>query len=121
MPLQKMLDLSTGHITSKDAELLRRYKSEGNDSAMALTCYPFAYGWTVSTSGLLDPLAGRAERLDEMRKEGYSEHFIAVMTHAADLGATLVRLDCDAEYEPGLPRFDWENGDDMTLDAALKP
>jgi hypothetical protein len=40
-------------------------------------------------------------------RNGFSDHFINVLTHAADQGAVAVRFDRDAEYEPGLPSFDW--------------
>ncbi|MGY3582356.1 hypothetical protein ACVIGB_000720 [Bradyrhizobium sp. USDA 4341] len=118
MPMQKLLDLSTGHMTSKDVKLLEAYRADRRPSDMALIAYPYEYGWTVSTSGLLDGATERADRIAAIHKEGFSEHFIKVLTHAADHDAVLVRFDADAEFEPGLPRFDWENGDEMIMDFA---
>ena len=118
MPIRKMLDVSTAHITSADAKLLGEYSSKGNSPGKALIAYPFEYGWTVSTSGLLDGAADRRGKIADMRREGFSEHFINLMKHAADKGAVLVRLDADAEYEPGLPTFDWEHGDEMSSEAT---
>lgn len=117
MPMLSMLDLSTAHITSSDAKLLGEYRSEGN-SDKALIAYPFEYGWTVSTSGLNDGVADRRGKIADMRSEGFSEHFINLMKHAADRGAVLVRLDGGADYEPGLPTFDWDNGDEMSSGVA---
>jgi hypothetical protein len=118
MPMQKLLDLSTAHITSKDARLLEAYRADRKPSGKALVAYPFEYGWTVSTTGMLDGAADRADRLTAIRNEGFSEHFIRVLNHAADQDAVLVRFDADADFEPDLPRFDWENGDEMIVDAA---
>lgn len=122
MPIMKMLDLSTAHITSKDADLLRTYRADENGPDKALTAYPYEYGWTVSTSGMLDGGADREEKIAAMRAEGFSDHFVNMMTHAADLDVAMVRLDRDAECEPGLPTFDWSAGDEMTpADPAPKP
>jgi hypothetical protein len=119
MPIQKLLDLSTGHLSRKDIELLKDYKAEDNSSDKALIAYPFAYGWTVSTSGMLNS-EDRFERIDEMRQEGFSEYFVAVMVHAAELGAVIVRFDRDAEYEPGLARFE-DGADEPVAEASPAP
>lgn len=123
MPVQTFLDLSTAHITSKDAALLTKHVTEGRPEDSMMFVYACGdYGWTVSTAGMLDTPFEREMRLAAMRDIGYSDHFVAMMTHAADLGVQMVRLDCDAELEPGLPTFDWENSDEMTVDepAALQ-
>ena len=120
MPIQKLLDLSTGHLSRKDIELLKDYKTGGNSSDKALIAYPFECGWTVSTSGMLDSAEGRFERIDEMRLEGFSEYFVAVMAHAAELGAVIVRFDRDAEYEPGLARFE-DGGDEPVVEPSTAP
>lgn len=93
MPIRSMLDLSTAHITAADAKLLGEYSSQGNHSGKALIAYPYEYGWTVSTSGMLDGVADRRAKIADMRREGFSEHFIRVMKLAADRGAVLVRLE----------------------------
>lgn len=116
MPILTFLDISTCHITSKDAEVLRRIRP-GNGTHLApprLIVQPYEYGWTISTSGMLDGDEDRAERLAAMIDEGFSEHFIKMMLYAADNGTQMVRLDCDAGLEPGLPTFDWEKNDEMT-------
>lgn len=115
MPILKFLDLSTAHITSKDAKLLKKYTAaEGHPPGSALIAYPYEYGWTVSTSGMLNDKADREECLAGMREEGFSEHFVNMMVYAADNETQMVRLDRDGDCEPGLPTFDWEKGDEMT-------
>lgn len=105
MPIQTILDLSTGHLPHKDRALLSRYQT-ANSPGMALIAYPYEYGWTVSTSGMLDGATDRADRIDAMRREGFSEYFVAIMIKAADRGVVMVRLDADAEYEPDLASFE---------------
>jgi hypothetical protein len=118
MPMQKLLDLSSGNIPSSDAKLLQTFRDGRRDFRVPLIVYRYEYGWTVSTAGLLNTAAERADRLTAMSKAGFSEHFIKVMSLAADQDAVLVRFDADAAFEPGLPRFDWENDDEMTLDTS---
>lgn len=110
MPIQQILDISPGHITSADDKRLRT--TEFRSEAAALSIIRYHGGWMISTAGLLDGAADREERLAEFSKLGFSCHFADLMRHAADKGVVLVRLDRDADREPGLPFFDWENGDE---------
>lgn len=119
MPIQTILDLSTGHLPKKDRDLLSRYQTP-NSSKMALIAYPYEYGCTVSTSGMLDSAADRADRIDAMRREGFSEYFVAIMVKAAENGAVMVRFDADAEYEPDLACFE-DNSDEPIPAGGPRP
>lgn len=117
MPLEKLLDLSTAHMTANDDKLLHAYDCSPR-SRGAMICYPIEGGFTISTSCMRIGPADRREAIKAIRKEGFSEAFINVLKHAADQDAVLVRFDRDAGYEPGLPCFNWETGDEMSMDDA---
>jgi hypothetical protein len=121
MPFQKILDLSTAHMTSKDNKILQNYM-DSPAAIRSLIAYSYEYGWTISTSLMLNGAVDRDEHLAKVRKEGFSEAFIKILTHAADNGAVLVRLDRDGDLEPGLPSFDWDNDDEIVEpEAAAAP
>jgi hypothetical protein len=118
MPVRTFLDTSTAHLTWEDTQLLQRHIEDGDVMASGgLIAHAAQYGWTVSTSGMLEGSAERAERLEAIRVAGFSEHFIGLLDHAANQGVQMVRLDRDAECEPELPTFDWEN-DNATCPAV---
>jgi hypothetical protein len=39
----------------------------------------------------------------QLREIGFSETFIALVVHAANMGAWLLRFDCDEDIDPMLP------------------
>ena len=105
MPIEKILDLGTCHLTATDARLLGEYDVERPPS-LTLIAYPYEYGWTVSTSGLSDPdMAPDFEK--GAHAEGFSETFLAILRSAAGMGAVMVRFDRDGDEEPGFPIFEW--------------
>jgi hypothetical protein len=108
MPVQKFFDLSTGHLTDQDRKLLEMYPAKDRPSGMALIAYPYEYGWTVSTSSVMEPET-LEDHLDAIRAEGFSESFIKILMHAAGEKCWMVRFDSDAAHEPGFEVFEWES------------
>jgi hypothetical protein len=107
MPIQKLLDLSTGHMTLADSKILDDYMNR-NPLDSSLTIYPYEYGYMVSTSSLADEPANH-EPESRLKSEGFSDAFLAVMQHGLASECAMVRFDIDGEYEPDFPIFDWEN------------
>lgn len=120
MPFQQILDLSTVHIKPSDGKLLERYPADERPSGAALIAYPYEYGWTVSTSGLNETDA-RDGFVEGIRREGFSEAFVELVKFAHDNDCTLVRLDRDGDFHPGLPAFDWDTGEEMENEANSAP
>ena len=100
----KVLDISTTHITKKDEKLLRK---DGKGKAIAtLVVYPYLYGYLVYVEDISGTknLLKEAQRID---KEGYSTEIINIFNWARSLKCSYIKLDGDGiEYED-LPTFDW--------------
>src|SRR4029453_13686608 len=95
----KYLDVSTGHVTKDDMELL---EIAAHDSAAELPviaeylegviCYvPDDYDYSIK----------------RMRKAGISESFIKLLAYARKHGCYLIRLDCDGDEIAELDKHDW--------------
>ena len=121
MPILKMLHLNTGHLTLKDVKQLMSYQADHCPPSKALTAYPYEFGWTVSTVGLNGSEVERFEKIDAMRREGFSEYFVNVMLYGSKADACMVRFDRDAPFEPELPKIDWNNDLEITLDTWRAP
>lgn len=88
MELNKILSMSTGHITENDAKLL--------ESEQGFTVGKYEEGFFIFTN------------VFEMRKqEGYSEEFYNLVLLAKELDCRFMNIDRDADYIPGLPTFEW--------------
>jgi hypothetical protein len=89
----RVLDISTGHMTSEDNEILTAETRDGEGTAPV---YELAeYGWLVYV-GEIDnnwPLM--------------SPEFRNILTKATALGCDYVRFDRDGREYPELPSFDW--------------
>ena len=89
------MDISTGHLTAGDVELL-------NDETMPFTVMAYEYGWIVSTSSLMSP-----DLVDETIKEltaaDLSQEFVEAARTAGERGCWLLRFDADADLELDLP------------------
>jgi hypothetical protein len=108
-------DVSTGHITKKDALLL--------EQAAARRSYNVAERSEERTGAPLIPVIARyaegffcflapddtdfAEYLVACKTAGFSRAFIRLLCRARREGNYLLRLDADGNDAPGLQRFDW--------------
>lgn len=130
MPIFKALELVTAHMKSTDAALLDRYKvlqaADLSEDDLAgglepgrirppggnLIVDPIGdYGWTIDLGVLQSKEDGeKADFVQALMEEGFSEEFVNALEYAAAMDVAAVRFDRDiADYEPGLPVFDWEN------------
>ncbi len=93
----RYLDISTGHITKKDADALN--SNCGIRGAYLIGTYD--EGWVLSI-GETDDYKG-----DETFVDCYSPEFYDVLDYARKQGCTLLRFDGDGMEFPNLPSFDW--------------
>jgi hypothetical protein len=91
----KMLDVSTGHMTKQDNELL----SERQNNGRTYSGYELAeYGWLLYCTGDLDESWPIADWSPALRK---------IMAWAKKLGCDYVRFDRDGTEYEDLEHFDW--------------
>jgi hypothetical protein len=96
--LVQSLDISTGHLTKKEADLLD--DASKGESENPVTAYKYEYGHIVHIP-TEDPdyLA--------MAEYGYSKQFIAILRRAKELGCKYVQFDCDGIQYDDLETFEW--------------
>jgi len=91
----KVLDISTGHMEQRDAELLDKWHSSG--SLLIPPTYVLAeYGYLVYCRG------PREAETNEL-----SQAVQTILAWARSLGCDYVRFDRDGRQYDGLPIFDW--------------
>lgn len=95
------LDISTGHLTEQDNNLLSR--SEDDDP---VTAYKYPYGYIVYVGDV--PAVGYLpEEYDEtIKKYGYSDSFINILKKARDLGCKYAQFDADGITYDDIPYYD---------------
>jgi len=131
---QVLFDTTPEHLRPHDIALLDELRNEDNTfkPGAPAPIYGFEYGWTVSVSGgakgsMADEgelARWRAAQLGRFRDAGFSEEFCALVRHAWENGAVMIRFDRDAEPEPGFPLFEFETGrmyDDGTGEEPSSP
>ena len=89
----KVFDVSTGHMTKKDADELEAECHGGYAPVYEL----HEYGWLV--------YVGEIE--DNWPEEEMSTAFRDVLEEAKELGCDYVRFDRDGREYPELPKFNW--------------
>jgi hypothetical protein len=104
----KYADVSTRHITKKDAELLEQAAKAENDSFERMK-FPFtiaAYpeGFFISLPG---KQADFAENMESLIQFGLSFDCIKLFGRCVKEGAYVLRLDRDAYEVEGIKKFDW--------------
>lgn len=102
--VRKYLDLSTGHMTHRDNELLATVNKEDALCGLDLPLVrPFEYGnfvWVPDTEDRDQYESGYA-------KYGFSPEFIGVLRYARENGCDWVNFDRDADTCEDLPTFNW--------------
>ncbi len=94
-----VLDVSTCHITKKDTELL----DETDAMINPLVVYKYDEGYFVL---MPHPKANKGWR-KELEGFWYSNEFINLVSICVERKYKYMRLDCDGEVYPSLPKFDW--------------
>jgi len=106
--VRKFLDLSTAHLTPRDADYLEGAAAEweviarGGGSA-SITCGRLPFGFFVHASD--EPC------------EDVPDNIRRVMARARELDCDYILFDQDAEPCEGLPLFDAETGQETTWEA----
>jgi hypothetical protein len=95
MAIYNFMDISTGHLTDGDVELL-------NQEDLPFNVMTYEYGWIVSTTSLMS-VESADESIKEMSAAGLSKEFIEAARTAGQRGCWLLRFDADADLEEGLP------------------
>lgn len=97
--IEKQLVVSTAHIQSSDAVLL---KKASNVSAI-ISADEFPFGWHIYVS---DNDLNEEEEKVVLKKEGYSDEFCHLYFMTRRCECTFLCLDCDAKTYDWLPTFD---------------
>jgi hypothetical protein len=95
---KRMIDLSTGHMTSTDAQILAEYRGSPPRTM------PHSHGFIVFVCS--DDVGFQLKTLTE---RGHSPEFRNIYEMAAGMGGDvmLINFDADAALIEGLPAFDW--------------
>lgn len=93
------LDVSTGHITAKDNEILM--KEDADLTIPGVAVYPVEGGFFM-------PICDREEEDVAVRENcPLSASFWKIIDMAHANGCVMVRLDCDGMSHPDLDEHDW--------------
>lgn len=95
------LEISTGHVTEKDAKLL---DTEETQKALPLM-YTNEYGWMFYSPDLI---ANMEDFKEICKAQGLSDDFYNLFVYAfVHLNVDRLRLDRDGDVHPGLPEWEW--------------
>jgi hypothetical protein len=95
--IRKVLDISTGHITFQDNEIL------GGDNTV-IACEPVEAGFFVYLGTGSEAL----EHIQDVNEAGnMSPAFINILRWAVMVGCDIIKIDRDGELYEGLPTFEW--------------
>lgn len=93
--IDKILDVSTIHITKRDSELLEADASTGSSHALLVREYEEGFFVYVDKHG------------GEKCREDFSPEFKAIIAEARRRKCKWVCFDCDAMEYDELPKFEW--------------
>ncbi len=96
------LDLSTGHMTEKDRNLVDYYETEDVSPLIIprIVCHEYGCFMFLSEDVF-------EEHCEDLKELDFSDTFITVLKHAVKNGCYLINFDRDAETIDKLPVFDW--------------
>jgi hypothetical protein len=103
MSIEKMMCLSTGHVTQQTAEDIGSLFNLGVPPkwAQRMVAYPHGeYGWLICIAG------DTVDHID-LVNDGVPEELYGVMKHAHAHDCEWILFDRDAELIDELPSFDW--------------
>ena len=98
--LVKSLDISTGHLTKKETDLLD--DASKGESENPVIAYKYEYGHFVHV-----PQKPEYNNYLAIAEYGYSTQFIAILRRARELGCKYVQFDCDGIQYDDLETFKW--------------
>ena len=91
-----MLDISTGHFSCKDVELLE------NPSELSFTCVAYNEGFIINLSMFESKLL----QVEQERKR-FSPEFFIIVEAALKEGCTHINFDRDGEEYEEFQKFEW--------------
>jgi hypothetical protein len=108
--MQTFLDVSTAHLTPEDLQLLNDHKELLEDGITSLTgtsIIHYDMGYIVSTMSLTPGLEQDIidAKIEDMKRDGFSDEFIALARYGASEGGLLLRFDADAPTLEAFPVF----------------
>lgn len=108
--LRTHLDMSTGHVTKEDMDLLgddamAEIDQDGPGATVPVGVYK--YGAILFVLHYHDEPEEQEQYLKEVRDAGYSEAVVTLIKLAWSLDVDMIRLDRDGEFYDGLPTFEW--------------
>jgi hypothetical protein len=106
MPVLRYLDLSTAHLTQREAEEVcggpsGQYVMGDLDHSPRLIQHE--YGAWVHVPAIDET----TDEQDHAALAATRPNLAACIVRARELGCTWINFDQDADTEPGLPTFDW--------------
>jgi hypothetical protein len=101
LEIDKMLTLSTTHITAKDVEMLAYEAVRGGGLPHS---YSYENGCIINVPQDADDFA---EFLHDVITSGYSPQLITLLRLAKQHSRKFIRLDCDGPVVEVLPQFNW--------------
>lgn len=116
LTVRKLADVSTGHITREDCDVLEANASADSTPAFPLRVTKYEYGFYIPIPSLRDMETGIESQdqvgiLDTIRKDlleaGMSEAFVTLIQQAMQEGIFVLNLDKDGEEVEELEKFDW--------------
>ena len=96
--IEKVLVLSTGHITEKDAGTLDKIIDEVQPGPIV---YGFPYGYYIYVGSEVK------EKIKDAKKAGLSKYFCNLFAIAHSLNCQYIKLDADGPAMDNLPLFNW--------------
>lgn len=101
MTILKLLDLSTGHLRSEDANKLTKILSSNQPSRVI----PHEYGWWVNV--VQEDTDTLRDVTDEFASLGYSKEFVFIYNHAFTHNCAWINFDQDGELLDQFKQFNW--------------
>lgn len=95
-------DCSTGHITKKDDELIKKSRK---DPEHPLIVYFYKEGYFIFC--YYEDHTDMKEKIEELEKYGFSKEFIHIFSVSRNLFCKYLQLDCDGTTYEELPTFNW--------------
>jgi hypothetical protein len=101
--IEKYLDMSTGHMTRLDGEILQSMEDGKKDkTGDPLIWDPHSFGWWVYTK-MEDDLDFNKRMLEF----GYSGALVKILNQASAEGFTWIKFDADGFVHPNVPQHGW--------------
>jgi hypothetical protein len=95
----KSLDISTGHLTEQDNNLLQADADNNPGPNTPVAAYKYEYGYFV--------YVGEEAEDQTIKEYGYSDSFINILKKARELKCKYVQYDSDGIQYEDIPFYNW--------------